>query len=60
MIRGEFFRLWSRPPAVVPGLASWLPGQQQSDGFYRFVEPPRCTMPVPCGVCWYCKQAVAK
>jgi len=20
----------------------------------------RCTMPAPCGHCWYCKQAVAK
>jgi len=56
----ETIRPWSMPPAVTPGLASYLPGQQQSDGFYVFQAPIRCTMLVPCGVCWYCKQAAAK
>lgn len=24
------------------------------------LDPIRCTMPVPCGVCWYCKQHEAR
>jgi len=53
-----FFRGWRLPPGVVEASNEiWSPGQHQSDGFYRFKAPPRCVMPVPCGVCWYCQQA---
>lgn len=50
-------RVYAEPAKIK--LSSWAPND---DGTWPIpatmsVAPIRCTMPVPCGHCWYCKQA---
>lgn len=54
----------------MPGVSeydSWLmscvvaePTKEGTRAVYAPMPPIRCTMPVPCGHCWYCKQAEAR
>jgi len=32
------------------------PAEERNVDDFERVQIPRCTMPVPCGVCWYCLQ----